>query len=186
IPGLRIRRTARPARSTAARCAAFLLLAAAGTAAFSIAAPAAGRPATGIGTDLTSVRGATGAGAAVASLLSDSAPTAAVPDDFADDAGYSPVVEKGMLVDPDGTCSSPIPLPARFDTACKAHDLGYDLLRYAADRNRPLGSWARRGLDDRLAAGLHASCRGEPVCDAAASVAARAVEANSWRQGYSV
>lgn len=167
------------------RCGAFLLLAAAGTAAFSVAVPAAHSSALA---DSSTAGDDAAAAEAVAALLSARAQeaAAALPDDFAEDAGYRPRVESSMLVDPDGGCSSPAPLPTRFGTACKAHDLGYDLLRYASDRNRPLAPWARRGLDAQLTARLHASCRGETACDAAATVAARAVDANSWRQDYSV
>src|SRR5699024_6909626 len=87
----------------------------------------------------------TAAGKAVRALLDD-APRdalALVPDDFARTTGYEPALRGGMAVNPVGACSSPVPLPERFTPACMAHDLGYDLLRYAEAHGTPLGEWAR-------------------------------------------
>lgn len=115
---------------------------------------------------------------------------AAIPEDFVTDAGYRPVIEAGILVNPQGDCSSPIPLPAAFDLACKSHDLGYDLLRYAAAHGQPLGPWARQSVDAALDRRMHAACdaRGNPVsrtrCQTLATVAATAVDLNSLRQDY--
>ncbi len=72
--------------------------------------------------------------------------------------GYRPTVVDGMLVNPDGACSSPIPLPSEFDTACKSHDLGYDLLRYAHLNGGDLGTWARTEIDAQLDRRLHDAC----------------------------
>ncbi|MFD1811261.1 hypothetical protein [Rhodococcus gannanensis] len=118
------------------------------------------------------------------------AAAAAVPDDFGDVVGYRPALRDGMLVNPTGTCSSPVPLPGEFDTACQGHDLGYDLLRYADRSGEQLGPWARQSLDRQLDDRLHAACAARPdevtqaSCRVVASVAATAVDTNSWRQGY--
>ncbi|MFE3059639.1 hypothetical protein [Nocardia sp. NPDC059239] len=113
-----------------------------------------------------------------------------IPEDFVTTAGYRPVVEAGMLINPNGDCSSPVPLPAEFDLACKSHDLGYDLLRYAAAHGQTLGPWARQTVDAALERRMHAACdaRENPVsraqCQVMASVATTAVDLNSIRQDY--
>ncbi|WP_422335475.1 hypothetical protein [Rhodococcus sp. (in: high G+C Gram-positive bacteria)] len=82
-------------------------------------------------------------------------------------------------------------LPAEFDTSCRAHDLGYDLLRYASLSGEDLGPWARQSLDAQLDRRMHAACdsRTDPqsrgTCFLMANVATTAVAGNSWRQGYS-
>ncbi|WP_306362613.1 hypothetical protein [Nocardia sp. CC227C] len=131
-----------------------------------------------------------GARSAVIALTSAAGSDAAIPPDFATVMGYRPTVEQGLLVDPDGDCSSPVPLPAEFEIACKAHDLGYDLLRYADSRGEPLTAWARQALDATLERHMHAACaaREEPIararCRIMASVATTAVDLNSRRQDY--
>ena len=140
----------------------------------------------------------TGAAVAVHALATDDTVTAvaALPTGFADAMGYSPVTEPGftsgaVLVDPQGDCSSPVPLPSSFETACRIHDLGYDLLRYARDTGKELGPDARRELDAMLARQLHAACgseagRADFTCRPAAHVATTFVALNSWRQGYRI
>ncbi|MEU1996305.1 hypothetical protein ABZ511_17765 [Nocardia gamkensis] len=114
----------------------------------------------------------------------------AIPADFVASFGYRPSTIDGLLVDPDGDCSSPVTLPAEFDTACKAHDLGYDLLRYADRRGEPLGPWARQALDATLDRQMHQACAARvdsfsrARCDAMASIANTAVDLNSRRQDY--
>lgn len=114
----------------------------------------------------------------------------AVPTDFADFAGYAPTAVDGYLANPRGDCSSPVPLPREFDSACKAHDLGYDLLRYAHAHGTELGPWARQALDGQLDRRMHAACEDRTsflsrgYCFAMADVAVTAVNGNSWRQGY--
>lgn len=129
----------------------------------------------------------TPAGHAVRALL-DGAPREAlalVPPDFSRSAGYEPVLRDRMAVNPVGACSSPVPLPDRFTPACMAHDLGYDLLRYAEAHGTPLGAWARRGLDAQLADRMQAACPpADGACRAAADTATTAVRINSWRQDY--
>lgn len=82
-----------------------------------------------------------------------------------------------------------MPLPAEFVTACQAHDLGYDMLRYADDRGRPLGPWARQAVDAVLDRRMHAACDhrqglDQGRCQVMASVASTAVDLNSRRQNY--
>ncbi|MCZ4078415.1 phospholipase A2 [Rhodococcus sp. H36-A4] len=107
-----------------------------------------------------------------------------VPPDF----GYSPTIEHDLLVNPAGSCSSPVPLPDEFESACAAHDLGYDLLRHGAIHGNKLPASARRSLDSMLAADMHAACAqrtevlSRAVCDGMAEVAASSVRLNSWRQ----
>lgn len=130
--------------------------------------------------------------ATVVALTSGGPDSAAIPADFVELVGYRPAAVDGLLVAPDGACSSPVSLPPEFDTPCKAHDLGYDLLRYAARRGVPLGPWARQALDQALDLRMHAACatRTDPLlrarCDTVAEIAATAVELNSRRQEYGV
>ncbi|MGW4740518.1 hypothetical protein [Nocardia xishanensis] len=131
------------------------------------------------------------AATAIAALTSgETASAAALPDDFATVLGYRPVPVRGLLANPSGDCSSPVPLPAEFETACKAHDLGYDLLRYADRRGEPLGPWARQAVDAALDRRMRAACdaRTEPWgrarCYAMADIADTVVDLNSRRQHY--
>jgi len=127
---------------------------------------------------------------AVRALTSEAADhaLAAVPGDFAAVEGYRPVVRGGVLLRPDGSCSSPVPLPRGFTPSCDRHDLGYDLLRYAAVKGHPLRPWARVAIDRQLGAGLRAACAraGGVGCGLAAAMAYVAVRANSRRQGDEV
>lgn len=111
----------------------------------------------------------TATAATVTALVADDPRGAltALPAGFAEVMGYSPVLEPGfgrgpVLADPRGDCSSPVPLPAAFEPACRVHDLGYDLLRYGRDTDGELGAWARRDLDTQLQRNLHDVCAGEP------------------------
>lgn len=134
------------------------------------------------------------AGAAVRSLTggSPAEALAAVPDDFAGVLGYRPVLADGRLVRGDGGCSSPVALPALFEPACRQHDYGYDLLRYAERAGTPLGRWARGAIDDQFATEVRAACdtltdrQAADRCRVAAEVAVAGVELNSVRQGDGV
>jgi len=108
---------------------------------------------------------------------------AVVPAEFAAVMGYHPTVSGGLTINPTGSCSSPIDLPDRFEPFCRAHDFGYDLLRYADRSGRPLGGWARRTLDQTLVRQMHASCTA-PACHAAAETARAGLGLNSWRQHF--
>lgn len=175
----RIRRLSRPA----------LLIAAL----FGLVIPVVPAPASeAVGID-ASISGPTGL--AVVDLTSgaaDAAAAAEIPGDFASYSGYEPVLRQGVLVAPDGQCSSPVELPPEFDTACMAHDLGYDLLRYADATGAPLGPWARHAMDRALGVRLHQACDAhtEPMvrtrCETLAEIASKAVELNSRRQQYGV
>ncbi|MFD6895598.1 hypothetical protein ACFWB0_13765 [Rhodococcus sp. NPDC060086] len=135
------------------------------------------------------------AAATITALVADdtAGALAAFPDDFVTVMGYHPMLEPGFasgeaLIDPDGDCSSPISLPPQFEPACRIHDLGYDLLRYARDTGGELGPQARRELDAQLQRNFTAACTTEawvePRCDVMAGIASAAVQINSWRQGY--
>ncbi|NMD54742.1 MULTISPECIES: hypothetical protein [Tsukamurella] len=101
--------------------------------------------------------------------------------------GYTAAPGPGYALAPHGDCSSVVRLPADFDAPCKAHDLGYDLLRHADATGRPLGGWARHRIDDAFADRLAAACAARPVsqrrhCTEVAGLTVMAVRANTWRQ----
>src|ERR1700712_3772409 len=61
----------------------------------------------------------------------------------------------------DGGCSTPWGddnTKWDFSVPCKAHDLGYDLLRYSARKGHPLAPEYRGALDNRLSTDMHAMC----------------------------
>ena len=106
---------------------------------------------------------------------------ASLPQSFAVAQGYSPRIVDGYPVDPDGDCSSPVPLPEHFTPLCRTHDLGYDLLRAAQRNGSPLGAWARIALDRMLIDRMYASCR-TPACTTATHGARIGLAWNTWRQ----
>ncbi|KGN30293.1 hypothetical protein N802_09285 [Knoellia sinensis KCTC 19936] len=130
---------------------------------------------------------------AIAALVSDEPAIAAasMPPDFGARFGYRPAVSGELLGDPSGGCSSPVPLPDEFENACRQHDLGYDLLRYAGRSGHALAPDARRSVDTRLGVELEDSCGGRDSswrraeCLAWAEVATGFVRINSARQGFS-
>lgn len=122
---------------------------------------------------------------------------AALPDDFTASTG----VEVGLRQAPDGTsravhlgggCSTPWgdqPTRWRFGVACKAHDLGYDLLRYAAAHGRPLDPELRGSLDARLTADMHGRCAAASTessqsCTFVAWLYQAGFVLNSWHQRW--
>ncbi|MGQ0837991.1 phospholipase A2 [Actinokineospora sp.] len=124
-------------------------------------------------------------------------PIAALPADFTHVTGVVP----DRLPAPDGTtravhvdggCSTPWgDDDTRWDysVGCKAHDLGYDLLRYASAKGEPLGAEPRRRLDEQLSRDMHAQCelnpRGSPgTCRTVASLYSAGLVANSWHQRW--
>ncbi|WP_237341490.1 hypothetical protein [Williamsia soli] len=125
----------------------------------------------------------TPAGAAVSALVGPDPAIAlsVLPADFEAEMGYRPVLVDGAPTDPAGDCSSPVPLPGRFEAPCKVHDFGYDLLRLAARNGTPLGGWARVALDRMLGDRMHRTCS-NPACDWAADLAHAGVAFNTWRQ----
>ncbi|USQ80288.1 hypothetical protein NF556_01090 [Ornithinimicrobium faecis] len=143
------------------------------------------------GTGLDTEQGQSPAAHAVRALTtSDGAGAlAAVPEDFAAVRGYEPVLEDGHLVRADGDCSSPVSLPEEFEPACRQHDYGYDLLRYAEQTGEPLGRWARGAVDEAFADRLHELCDEGPsgaTCRQLGFLAVTGVEFNSVRQGDGV
>ncbi|MEU4600232.1 hypothetical protein [Nocardia sp. NPDC023988] len=132
------------------------------------------------------------AATAVVRSLTDDDPDvpALIPRDFGFKFGYDPAEQDGMLVNPNGGCSSPVTLPGEFEAACKAHDLGYDMLRYAERVDEPLGPWARRSVDAALNRRIHAACElrddefSRARCGVMADIAFTAVDVNSRRQDY--
>ncbi|MGM1062925.1 hypothetical protein [Saccharothrix sp. Mg75] len=122
-------------------------------------------------------------------------PLLAFPEDFDRVVNRDPRTATGpdgttRAVDPNGGCSGPAgDTEWDFGTGCRAHDLGYDLLRYAEQKGRPLGPDARRSLDTRLALDMHAQCDVNPRgsggrCHATARLYAAGLEFNSWRQRW--
>lgn len=118
-----------------------------------------------------------------------------LPSDFAQQTGRDPktiTAPDGTLrvVDSSGGCSGPAgDTEWDFSAACRAHDLGYDLLRYADHKGQPLGQYARKALDDRLTTDLHTQCRlnprgAEQTCHAVADTYALGLKFNSWRQRW--
>src|SRR5262245_16148923 len=118
-----------------------------------------------------------------------------LPADFTDVTGREPVHMRApdgtvRAVHPGGGCSSPWG-DTRWDysVGCKAHDLGYDMLRYAARKGQPLSPELRERLDDRLSMDMHAQCRFNPrgspaFCQVVASLYTVGLVVNSWHQRW--
>jgi hypothetical protein len=118
-----------------------------------------------------------------------------LPADFTEVSGRDPVHLRApdgtvRTVHPGGGCSSPWG-DTRWDysVGCKAHDLGYDMLRYAARKGQPLDPGLRERLDDRLSADMHAQCRYNPrgspaFCEVVASLYTVGLVVNSWHQRW--
>ncbi|WP_238598731.1 phospholipase A2 [Saccharothrix sp. ALI-22-I] len=122
-------------------------------------------------------------------------PLVEFPADFNEVTNRKPVVVTTpdgtkRAIDPAGGCSGPAgDTEWDFGPGCRAHDLGYDLLRYAEHKGRPLNQEARKVLDARLARDMHAQCdinpRGHGTrCHATAQLYAAGLEFNSWRQRW--
>lgn len=124
-------------------------------------------------------------------------PMADLPADFTAVTGHTPVhlpAPDGTTraVHPGGGCSSPWGDDnTRWDysVGCKAHDLGYDLLRYADAKGQPLGPDLRERLDDRLSADMHGMCVLNPrgsagLCQVVASLYSVGLVVNSWHQRW--
>jgi hypothetical protein len=121
---------------------------------------------------------------------------AAIPPDFATTMGYIPVLGRladgrEIAINPNGGCSvvgggSPFDLA----TPCKAHDLGYDLLRYSHRHGVDLPARARHEVDDTFGADLDRECAARyqgvdaQSCDMMAGSFDLGVGFNSWRQQF--
>lgn len=121
---------------------------------------------------------------AVASLVGGYALLDTVPGNFERELGYRPVEAAGTLLNPNGGCSTPGGAgPGFFDDACRVHDFGYDVLRYAERTDSRLGASARFNLDQHLYADLLQVCT-TLTCRATATAYYTGVTLNSIRQGY--
>ncbi|KZB83809.1 phospholipase A2 [Amycolatopsis regifaucium] len=122
---------------------------------------------------------------------------AKLPADFTAVSGITPGVMTARdgtvrAVHTDGGCSAPWGDDnTKWDYAvpCKAHDLGYDILRYAERKGHPLGQEARTALDDRLSADMHTACVINPMdsrgtCEVVASLYTAGLVLNSWHQRW--
>lgn len=107
-----------------------------------------------------------------------------VPPGFEAVMGYSPVLEEGRLVKPDGGCSTPFSLePSEFSWACRAHDFGYDMLRFGERTGRSPSPHLRRAIDAQFHQDMMGACR-DNGCRLLAHVFGFGVGLNSLRQGY--
>lgn len=118
-------------------------------------------------------------------LAGDDAGAIHVSESFIRRFGYTPQWHNAMAVRPDGSCSSPLPLPDSFRLPCAAHDFGYDLLRHV----HPAGSAERRGIDAVLVARIGRQCTSSSpptgsrqTCRILIGTVASGLAANTWRQ----
>ncbi|HEX6358563.1 phospholipase A2 [Actinophytocola sp.] len=122
-------------------------------------------------------------------------PIAELPADFSKVSGREPVHMKApdgttRAVHPDGGCSSPWGATQwDYSVGCKAHDLGYDLLRYAEAKGQPLSPELRERLDDRLSEDMYAQCHYNPkdspgACELVAGIYTVGLVVNSWHQRW--
>jgi hypothetical protein len=132
---------------------------------------------------------------AMAAPRVDRDPRSVFPPDFTAVVAHHPVLVIApdgtqRAIQPDGECSGPAgDTEWDFGLACRAHDLGYDLLRYAEQKGQPLGPEARRMIDARLDSDMHAQCDANPrgsgsECHAVAQLYAGGLKFNSWRQRW--
>jgi len=124
---------------------------------------------------------------------------AELPADFTAVTGIRPTslpAQDGTVraVHTDGGCSTPWGddnTKWDYSVPCKAHDLGYDLLRYSAEKGHPLAPQYREALDNRLSTDMHAMCTLNPqnsarTCQVMASLYSAGLVVNSWHQRWSV
>ncbi|MCR6490824.1 phospholipase [Amycolatopsis sp. OK19-0408] len=122
---------------------------------------------------------------------------ARLPKDFTALSGVTPgsmPARDGTVraVHVDGGCSTPWGDDnTKWDYAvpCKAHDLGYDLLRYADRKGHPLGPEVREALDNQLSHDMHHACDLNPMdsagtCRVVASLYSAGLVVNSWHQRW--
>jgi hypothetical protein len=151
----------------------------------------AAKPATGPAED---------AARAIEDLLAPSRtgdPLANLPPDFTLVMGATPIEvsdRDGLrrAVHPTGGCSAPWGDDNTvwdYRIGCSAHDLGYDLLRYAQKKGEPLGPELRERLDDRLKYDMRHQCVVNPRgtaegCTVVAVLYGFGLDFNSWRQRW--
>jgi peptidoglycan/LPS O-acetylase OafA/YrhL len=198
VPSLEV--LERPARHGSSRLAAVVVLVVSALGLLLVRVDAMPREPTGStpGAVASSV-GLGPAAAAVTALVTAPAgqdPLAAVPADFPSRMGYTPVPVRmadgsRRLAKPTGACSVPGGgSPFGFHQACKVHDYGYDLLRYAHVTGQHLTAEARRQLDAMFARDLRAHCRviGGGLtgagCHPVVELFTAGVSFNSWRQHH--
>lgn len=117
---------------------------------------------------------------AVTALSSGASVTDTLPPGFEEAMGYRPDANGK----PDGACSVPGDTShAGFAGACRTHDLGYDLLRFADENGEPLGPWARLAVDRRFHHDMVESCETSD-CAVRAHAYGFGVGINSVRQGF--
>jgi hypothetical protein len=121
---------------------------------------------------------------------------AMIPSDFRRVMGYTPAIAhlangEAVAINPDGGCSVVGGgRPFDLDVPCKAHDLGYDLLRYAHRHGQDLGPDARRKVDGKFGRDLDTQCLASysgtraDACELMATSFDAGVGFNSWRQGF--
>ena len=120
-----------------------------------------------------------------ARALADGHPgTAVIGPDLVAELGYTPVLELTLAARGAGDCSSPVPLPAAFEPACRVHDLGYDLLRVAHRNGTPIPRGLRSDLDALLGTQMRDECEGHVPCRVMARIAETAVNLNTVRQRH--
>lgn len=120
-----------------------------------------------------------------ARALADGHPgTAVIGPDLVAELGYTPVLELTLAARGAGDCSSPVPLPAAFEPACRVHDLGYDLLRVAHRNGTPIPRGLRSDLDALLGGQMRDECEGHVPCTVMARIAETAVHLNTARQRH--
>lgn len=121
---------------------------------------------------------------AVESLIHGQADPTVIPSNFDAILGYRPDRQSRTLARPDGQCSAPFGIgPDSFEPACRTHDFGYDLLRYAEQTDGRLAAWARLRLDLRLYRDLRQTCD-TSRCHATAVLYLVSLTGNSARQGF--
>lgn len=122
---------------------------------------------------------------------------ARLPKDFTAETGVRPGVltaRDGTVraVHVDGGCSAPWGddnTKWDYSVPCKAHDLGYDLLRYADKKGHPLDQAARASLDAQLSKDMHHTCDLNPMdsprtCRLVATLYSAGLVINSWHQRW--
>lgn len=168
--GSRLSTRAERFRMGAARIAALVMVGV--TAMFAVQMPAGA-------TDSAATPG--GAVAAAESLVAGESGTEFVSRDVVRTIGYRPGMEQGRAANLTGDCSSPVLLPASFDSACRTHDLGYDLLRAADERGEEIPAELRPSMDREMKHQMLESCpEARQVTDGGTGFSAERLSCQTW------